>query len=189
MSRPPRYSCIINASAAHQTRDDDRHVSAHRRPGHAPSQKSNYQPAFARFSMPPLRRSAVYFPGGHDIRVLRSPLSHLPRTSAAACEKDTRGSSAFRRHPNPKRACAQTRESAMRTLNVLLVSLGLAQAQIANPGADCWDGCNQQQGACTSNYCGPGGACCRQGWAGSPIACAQSLSLGLRVRADVRHAA
>ena len=42
--------------------------------------------------------------------------------------------------------------------------------QVSNLNQECWGGCVGQQGACPG-YCGADGACCRQGWAGAPIAC------------------
>merc|ERR1719203_1702711 len=45
---------------------------------------------------------------------------------------------------------------------------GRADNGVMNKGNDCWGGCRGRQGSCS--WCGTG-ACCRQGWPGSPASC------------------
>ena len=47
---------------------------------------------------------------------------------------------------------------------------------VINRGSDCWNGCSSIQGMCAA-FCGPRGACCMVGFAGSPWECG-SGSLG-----------
>jgi len=48
---------------------------------------------------------------------------------------------------------------------------GGPSGSLLNAGMDCWVQCSNRQGFCLSLYCGMGGACCKQGFLGSPAAC------------------
>ena len=55
-------------------------------------------------------------------------------------------------------------------------SYGDRIGSVSNLNYHCWSACNQQQGTCTG-FCGQDGACCREGFANSPVECG-SGSLG-----------
>ena len=55
-----------------------------------------------------------------------------------------------------------------------------APAALLNAGANCWDGCNSRQGACSTGFCGAQGVCCRVGFANSPAECGFMGSAGCK---------
>ena len=57
--------------------------------------------------------------------------------------------------------------------SALMSSKGPAMgaALLLNEGADCWDKCNNRQGACPTGFCGAQGVCCREDFANSPSEC------------------
>ena len=55
-----------------------------------------------------------------------------------------------------------------------------APAALLNAGANCWDGCNSRQGACSTGFCGAQGVCCRVGFANSPVECGFMGSAGCK---------